>query len=71
VSINAVLDRIGHLTERALNIRREPAQKGDMRDTFADTTRARDDLGFAPSFALDAGLAAERDWLAGVLAAPR
>lgn len=71
VSINAVLDRIGHLTQRALDIRREPAQKGDMRDTFADTTRARDDLGFAPSFALDAGLAAERDWLAGVLAAPR
>ena len=36
---------------------REPAQKGDMRDTYADTTRARADLGFAPSVTLEEGLA--------------
>ena len=62
---------IGRLTGRALDIRREPAQKGDMRDTYADTSLARRDIGFAPSYTLDRGLAAECQWLTDVLAAPR
>jgi UDP-glucose 4-epimerase len=70
VSIREVLHEVGRLTGRHLDIRREPAQKGDMRDTFADTTRARADLGFAPSHTLPAGLAAECDWLARLLAVP-
>jgi UDP-glucose 4-epimerase len=68
VSINEVLATIGRLTGRTLDIRREPAQKGDMRDTYADTGRARTDLGFAPSYTLEQGLAAEVAWLEGLLA---
>ena len=64
VSVNDVLDRIGRITGRTLDIRREPPQKGDMRDTFADTTRAQTDLGFHPQFSLQAGLEAECAWLA-------
>jgi nucleoside-diphosphate-sugar epimerase len=64
VTVNEVLDLVGRLTHRPLDVRREPPQKGDMRDTFADTTRARADLGFAPSHTLESGLAAECDWLA-------
>lgn len=67
VSINQVLEMIGRITGRTPDIRREPAQKGDMRDTFADTTRAKADLGFAPATSLEAGIAAECQWLAGVL----
>jgi UDP-glucose 4-epimerase len=67
VTINEVLDLIGRLTGRSLDIRRLPPEKGDMRDTFADTTRARADLGFAPSHSLEAGLAAECEWLAGLV----
>jgi UDP-glucose 4-epimerase len=63
VSVNRVLDIIGRLVGRPLNIHREETQKGDMRDTFADTSRARADLGFAPEWTLEAGLAAECDWL--------
>jgi nucleoside-diphosphate-sugar epimerase len=70
VSISDVLDLIARLTGRPLEIRREPDQKGDMRDTFADTSRARADLGFAPSHSLESGLAAECDWLARLVAAP-
>jgi nucleoside-diphosphate-sugar epimerase len=40
-----------------------------MRDTFADTTRARQELGFAPAFSLEAGLSAESAWLAGLISA--
>jgi UDP-glucose 4-epimerase len=63
VSLNHVLDLVGRCTGRPLDIRREPAQKGDMRDTYADTTLAREDLAFAPSARLEDGLAAEYQWL--------
>src|SRR5262245_44588124 len=68
VSVNHVLELVGRLTGRPLDVRREGTQKGDMRDTFADTTRAREDLGFAPSHTLEAGLAAECEWMARLLA---
>jgi nucleoside-diphosphate-sugar epimerase len=64
VSINEVLRLIEQLSGRRLDIRREAPQKGDMRDTYADTSRAREELGFAPSTSLADGLAAEYRWLA-------
>jgi UDP-glucose 4-epimerase len=64
VSMNEVLTLIERVVGRPLDVRREPAQKGDMRDTYADTSRARADLGFAPSTTLEEGLRAEKDWLA-------
>ena len=64
VSINEVLEIVGRCVNRPLSIRREPAQKGDMRDTYADTTRARQDLGFAPAMRLEPGIDAEYRWLA-------
>jgi nucleoside-diphosphate-sugar epimerase len=70
VTITEVLDRIGSVTGRRLNVRRQPAEKGDMRDTFADTTLAQRDLAFKPSSTLEAGLTAESEWLAGVLDRP-
>jgi nucleoside-diphosphate-sugar epimerase len=63
VSINQVLDLIGRVSGRSLDVRREPAQKGDMRDTFADTSLARADLGFVPTVSLEEGIAAEYRWL--------
>lgn len=64
VSMLEVIDLIGRITGRPLDVRREPTQKGDMRDTFADTTRAKADLGFAPSASLEDGLRAECEWMA-------
>ena len=71
VSINQVLALVEKVVGRPLVLRREPAQEGDMRNTFADTTRARTELGFAPSKSLESGLAAENDWLAERLAASK
>ena len=67
VSINEVLRLVGEATGVDLDIRREPAQKGDMRDTFADTSRARADLGFAPTTPLADGIRAEAEWLRALL----
>jgi UDP-glucose 4-epimerase len=70
VTINHVLDLIARITGRTLDIRRLPAEKGDMRDTFADTSRAQADLGFSPSHSLEDGLKAECAWLARLLDRP-
>jgi UDP-glucose 4-epimerase len=64
VSMNQVVSIIEQVAGRPLRIQREAAQKGDMRDTFADTTLARADLGFAPAVTLEQGLEAEYRWLA-------
>jgi len=63
VSVNQVLQMVEQISERRLDIRREGIQKGDMRDTYADTSRARAELGFAPTTSLADGLAAEYRWL--------
>jgi UDP-glucose 4-epimerase len=68
VSINHVLASIETLIGRPLLLRRESPQKGDMRDTFADTARARTELGVVPSKSLESGLAAESEWLVRLLA---
>ena len=67
VSVNEVLSLVGKLTGRTLDIRQEDTQKGDMRDTFADTSRARTDLGFQPRFTLEQGLTEECRWLAALM----
>jgi nucleoside-diphosphate-sugar epimerase len=63
VSVNQVLDMIGRVSGRAPAISVDSAQKGDMRHTYADTSLARADLGFAPTVSLEEGLAAEYQWL--------
>ena len=63
VTVNQVLDLVGRVTGRRPIIQSETAQKGDMRHTYADTSLARRDLGFAPTISLEEGLAAEHQWL--------
>ena len=65
VSINEVLDMIGRVTGRPPVVTSDSAQKGDMRHTYADTSLAKVDLGFAPVVDLERGLSAEYTWLRG------
>jgi nucleoside-diphosphate-sugar epimerase len=68
VSINQVLGLVEKVTGRPIQLHHEAPQKGDMRDTFADTSRARTDLGFSPSKSLESGLTAQSEWLSRLLA---
>jgi UDP-glucuronate 4-epimerase len=61
--MNDVIDIMGRIHGRPLDVRREPVQKGDMRDTYADTTLARTDIGFRPTVSLEEGIEAEYRWL--------
>ena len=68
VSINQVLKMIARVSGRQPLVNIDPAQKGDMRHTYADTSLALADLGFAPTVGLEEGLAAEHAWLTEILA---
>jgi UDP-glucose 4-epimerase len=63
VSVNEVLTLVGRLVGKPLDIRYEAAQKGDMRDTYADTSLAKRDFAYAPSITLEEGLDTELRWL--------
>ncbi len=63
VSINHVLETIERLCGRTLRVRRGGRQKGDVRHTAADCSRARAALGFQPGIALPEGLRREWEWI--------
>jgi UDP-glucuronate 4-epimerase len=65
--MNHVVEIIGRVAGRPPLVTVDSAQKGDMRHTYADTSLARADLGFAPTVPLEDGLAAEYRWLARTL----
>lgn len=71
VSVNEVLRLVEQVVGRPVTLDRQGPQPGDMRDTFADTSLARTDLGFEPKTSLAEGLAAEYAWLEPQLGSPR
>jgi nucleoside-diphosphate-sugar epimerase len=66
VTVREVFDLIGRVSGRPVLIDHQPEQKGDMRDTYADTSRARADLGFAPSVTLETGLREMHSWFQSI-----
>ncbi len=63
VSMLEVIEAVRSVTGRELRIEREPKQKGDMRDTYADTSAARRDFGYEPRTRLLEGLEREWEWI--------
>jgi nucleoside-diphosphate-sugar epimerase len=67
VSINHVLDVIGRYAQGEFDVRYKDRERGDVSHTYADTTRARAELGFEPGMTLEAGIASEAEWLKSIL----
>ena len=63
VELLEVFEIIRRITGRPLRVKLIESQRGDMRDTYADTTRAREGLAFAPTVTLEEGLQAQYDWM--------
>jgi nucleoside-diphosphate-sugar epimerase len=63
VSLNRALETLAAVAGRPLDVRRRARESGDVRDTGADTTRARSELGFEPQTDLESGLLAEFEWV--------
>jgi nucleoside-diphosphate-sugar epimerase len=66
VSVNEALELLGEYAGRPLKVERQGVERGDVRDTGADTTRARAELGFSPQTAFADGLRAEFEFFAGL-----
>jgi len=65
VSLNEAISLIGELASRKLEVRHQAPQHGDVRDTCADATRARELLAFTPEATPAVGLAAQFKWMQG------
>lgn len=65
ISVNRVIAAMEELTGRKARVKYTGRQKGDVRDTFGDITKAQAMLDYRPEVDLMAGLAAEVDWLKG------
>ena len=63
VSLREVFDLLARVSGRKVTIDQQSPQKGDMRDTYADTSRAQADLGFKPSVTLEEGLRSMWQWM--------
>jgi nucleoside-diphosphate-sugar epimerase len=63
VSMLDVIETIESITGKKLAVDFLEKQKGDMRDTYADTTAAQRDLAYAPRTSLHEGLEREWEWI--------
>jgi nucleoside-diphosphate-sugar epimerase len=63
VSLNHVLDTLGEVVGAPIVRDQQGEVAGDVRHTYADTTRARAELGFDPKTSLPEGLAAQVAWV--------
>ena len=63
VMLNEVLDTIQEIASRRARVKYLKSQRGDMKHTLADTTRAGKELGYRPRVGLKEGLKAEWDWM--------
>src|SRR4051794_9002889 len=55
-SVNTLVDTIAELLGKPVEKRYEPPRPGDIRDSFADVTAAREVLGWRPTVAFEKGL---------------
>jgi nucleoside-diphosphate-sugar epimerase len=63
VSVNEAIDLVTSFAGRRLEVSYVSLEKGDVRNTGADTSRARRELGFNPTTSVKAGLQAEFEWM--------
>jgi UDP-glucuronate 4-epimerase len=62
VRLDELIERIERALGKRATIERMPMQPGDVDATYADVTKARRDLGFAPVTPVDEGLARFVEW---------
>jgi UDP-glucuronate 4-epimerase len=61
-TVNAMLEAVGRVTGSPVQPRYGPAAQGDVRSTWADSTKAERLLGYRPRVNLEEGIAAQVAW---------
>ena len=62
VSLNEVLRELGKITGKSLEAKYEPPREGDIRDSQADISQAREFLGYEPQVPFEEGLGRTFEW---------
>ncbi len=62
ISLNGVLRELGKITGKALEAKYETPRDGDIRDSQADISQAREFLGYEPKVTFEEGLARTFEW---------
>src|SRR5712692_3994987 len=62
ISLNGVLRELGKITGKALEAKYETLRDGDIRDSQADISQAREFLGYEPKVTFEEGLARTFEW---------
>ena len=67
ITLNGAIGIIGEITGRELEVNYQAKQKGDVRHTKADMTKANEKLGYKPKVSIREGLQAEYEWIRGLV----
>jgi len=62
VSLNDVLRELGRITGKTQEAKYDPPRDGDIRDSQADISQAREFLGYAPQVTFEEGLGRTFEW---------
>jgi UDP-N-acetylglucosamine/UDP-N-acetyl-alpha-D-glucosaminouronate 4-epimerase len=62
VSLNQVTEELAKLSGNTLEVRHEPPREGDIRDSQADITQARELLGYDPQVDFEEGIRRTFEW---------
>lgn len=63
VTLSGLIDAMSRASGREIHVEKKPVPLGDVEATFADISRARDELGWSPAISLDEGLSTVVRWL--------
>ncbi len=63
VTLNEAIDAIRDITGMDLKVGRQAKQKGDVRHTMADISKAEKELGYEPEVSIRDGLLTEYNWI--------
>ena len=63
ITVNAIIPILEEIVGREIEVNYEGRQKGDVRHTLADVTKAQKNLGYEPKVRLQDGLRREYEWI--------
>jgi len=63
ITVNECIKILEEITGKTAIVRNTEVQKGDVKHTYADTSRAAKDLGYKPTVSLRKGLEKEVEWI--------
>lgn len=67
ITLSEVIEIMKEMIGRDLEVHYQSVQKGDVRHTLADMTKAEEMLGYKPKVSIHDGLQAEYEWMKGIV----